>query len=56
MAKRLDLGVTAEGVETEGQYGFVQRRECDEVQGFYFSRPLAPEEVANTWLIKRDDS
>ncbi|WP_321530804.1 EAL domain-containing protein [uncultured Desulfuromonas sp.] len=53
MAKRLDLGVTAEGVETEGQYGFVQKRECDEVQGFYFSRPLSPSEVADTWLIKR---
>ncbi len=53
MAKRLELGVTAEGVETEGQYGFVQKRECDEVQGFYFSRPLSASEVADAWLVKR---
>ncbi|MBN2645449.1 MAG: EAL domain-containing protein [Desulfuromonadaceae bacterium] len=45
MAKRLDLEVTAEGVETEGQYGFVHKRDCDEVQGFYFCKPLPADEV-----------
>lgn len=53
MAKRLDLDVTAEGVETAEQFGFVQGRDCDEVQGFYFSRPLSADDVAGTWLISR---
>jgi diguanylate cyclase (GGDEF)-like protein/PAS domain S-box-containing protein len=54
MAKKLHLEVTAEGVETEGQYGFVQERECDEVQGFYFSRPIAAQTFADKWLSKRE--
>ncbi|OQY22164.1 MAG: hypothetical protein B6I37_07610 [Desulfobacteraceae bacterium 4572_35.2] len=51
MAKRLGLDVTAEGVETAEQFGFVQGRECDEVQGFYFSKPLSANDVASTWLV-----
>ncbi|MCD6525587.1 MAG: EAL domain-containing protein [Desulfuromonas sp.] len=52
MAKRLDLDVTVEGVETEGQYGFVRKRDCDVVQGFYFSKPLSATAVADNWLNK----
>lgn len=54
MAKRLDLDVTAEGVETVEQFGFVQGRECDEVQGFYFSRPLSAADVAEKWLVDKE--
>lgn len=54
MAKRLGLDVTAEGVETAEQFGFVQGRECDEVQGFYFSKPLSANDVATTWLVSED--
>lgn len=54
MAKRLDLEVTAEGVETEVQYGFVQESDCDEVQGFYFSKPLSVDEVQEKWLFRQD--
>lgn len=54
MAKRLGLDVTAEGVETVEQFGFIQGRECDEVQGFYFSKPLSANDVATKWLVSDD--
>lgn len=44
MAHNLGLCVTAEGVETEQQALFLQENRCDEIQGYYFSRPLTSEE------------
>ena len=44
IAKYLELTVVAEGVETEGQLLLLQDAGCNLVQGFYFSRPLPPEE------------
>ena len=41
MARGLDLGVVAEGVETEAQLKFLYEAGCDIIQGFYFSRALA---------------
>ncbi|WP_182915787.1 EAL domain-containing protein [Massilia cavernae] len=40
MAHSLGLRTIAEGVETEGQLRLLAGQGCDEVQGFYFSRPL----------------
>lgn len=40
MAKQLGLDVIAEGVETEEQLEFLERVECDIVQGYYYSRPI----------------
>jgi diguanylate cyclase (GGDEF)-like protein/PAS domain S-box-containing protein len=40
MAHSLKLRVVAEGVETRPQLEFLRRNRCDEVQGFFFSRPL----------------
>lgn len=40
MAHSLDTTVVAEGVETEEQLNFLRERGCDELQGYYFSRPL----------------
>jgi EAL domain-containing protein (putative c-di-GMP-specific phosphodiesterase class I) len=40
LAQRMRLRVVAEGVETEEQLLFLRERDCDELQGYYFSRPL----------------
>ena len=46
MAKSLHLKVVAEGVEDEAQMSFLRIHHCDEIQGYYFSRPLAVDKVA----------
>ncbi len=46
LAHSLRRRVVAEGVETEAQLDFLRRRRCDEMQGYYFSRPLPAEEFA----------
>jgi diguanylate cyclase (GGDEF)-like protein len=44
MAQNLGLQVTAEGVEEKEQVEYLQKNDCDEIQGFYFSKPLPPED------------
>jgi diguanylate cyclase (GGDEF)-like protein/PAS domain S-box-containing protein len=45
LAHSLGLKVMAEGVETGEQMGFLQSRDCFEMQGFYISRPVSAEAV-----------
>jgi diguanylate cyclase (GGDEF)-like protein/PAS domain S-box-containing protein len=47
MGKALSLTVVAEGVETEEQMNFLKEHSCDEMQGFYFSKPIMPEQFAD---------
>jgi diguanylate cyclase (GGDEF)-like protein/PAS domain S-box-containing protein len=47
MAKSLRLKVIAEGVENEAQMSFLRAHHCDEIQGYYFSKPLAVDQVAD---------
>jgi diguanylate cyclase (GGDEF)-like protein/PAS domain S-box-containing protein len=46
IAKSLKLKVIAEGVENEAQMTFLRAHQCDEIQGYYFSKPLAVDKVA----------
>jgi diguanylate cyclase (GGDEF)-like protein/PAS domain S-box-containing protein len=47
MAKSLHLKVIAEGVEDEAQMSFLRPLHCDEIQGYYFSKPLTVDKVAD---------
>jgi diguanylate cyclase (GGDEF)-like protein/PAS domain S-box-containing protein len=47
MAKSLHLKVIAEGVEDEAQMSFLRAHQCGEIQGYYFSKPLAVDKVAD---------
>ncbi|MBU4499580.1 MAG: EAL domain-containing protein, partial [Gammaproteobacteria bacterium] len=46
LANSLGLQTIAEGVETEGQLAFLRDQGCDEVQGYYYSKPLTAESFA----------
>ena len=45
LAHSLGLTVLAEGVENRKQLQFLEKHQCDQVQGFYFSQPMGADEV-----------
>ncbi len=47
MARSLNLRVVAEGVETQEQLDFLKSQQCDEAQGYYFSRPVPPRQFVD---------
>ncbi|NNJ95955.1 MAG: EAL domain-containing protein [Gammaproteobacteria bacterium] len=53
MARNLNLWIVAEGVETEAQLAFLRAHGCEEVQGYYFSRPLAVDAATKLLQTKR---
>ena len=57
MAKSLGLQTIAEGVETVGQLAYLREQGCDEMQGYYYSKPLAPDQfeafVRRTSAVER---
>jgi diguanylate cyclase (GGDEF)-like protein len=46
MSHRLQLRVIAEGVETAEQIAVLRRADCDQIQGYFYSKPLAAQECA----------
>jgi len=51
LAHNLELRVVAEGVETEEQERFLREENCEEVQGYLYARPAAPEQLEE--LLRR---
>ena len=54
MAHSIGVRVIAEGVETEDQLNFLREYACDEIQGFYFSKPITAAEFTN--MIKEQNN
>ncbi|MFZ3017404.1 MAG: EAL domain-containing protein [Gallionella sp.] len=46
LAHRMKLRVVAEGVETADQLAFLRSNDCDELQGYYFSKPIPADDFA----------
>ena len=53
LAHNLKLKVVAEGVETEAQMNFLRSHGCDEMQGYYFARPMSVEDCTRTLIQER---
>ena len=54
MAQSLKLKTIAEGVETMEQLEYLRAHGCNEVQGYYYSRPLPAKEL-EAWMTARHE-
>ena len=52
LAHNLDLKVIAEGVENEPQLSYLRHHGCDEIQGYFFSKPVSAQEF--TQLLREE--
>lgn len=53
LGRNMKLNVIAEGVETEEQLAFLKQRDCIEMQGYLFSKPLPAEELERLLTVKK---
>lgn len=51
MARGMNLRTIAEGVETKEQLDVLVSLGCEQIQGFYFGKPLSAEEFEETWML-----
>lgn len=56
LAHGMNLKVVAEGIETEEERNLLLQHHCDEMQGYYFARPMDADKFAKTWQQKMGDS
>jgi len=49
LGKSMNLSVIAEGVETDEQAAFLLRHGCNQAQGYFYSRPVMPEDLLQRW-------
>lgn len=54
LGHRINAEIIAEGIETKEQYEYLKEQGCDIIQGYYFSKPLLPEEVTEFLKINRN--
>ena len=52
MAEGLNLKTIAEGVENRGQLEILRDLGCSQIQGYYFGRPLPPDQFEKKWLLQ----
>lgn len=53
LARSLELEVVAEGIETDDQFSFLARNNCDLGQGYFFSRPIDAAQMENFLSSRR---
>jgi diguanylate cyclase (GGDEF)-like protein/PAS domain S-box-containing protein len=51
LGKSLNLSVVAEGVETDEQAAFLLRHGCNMAQGFFYSKPVLPDDILTKWKV-----
>jgi diguanylate cyclase (GGDEF)-like protein len=54
LAHNLGMKIVAEGVETHEQLDYLVARGCDEIQGYYFSRPLAADQIVSFIRVRNN--
>jgi diguanylate cyclase (GGDEF)-like protein/PAS domain S-box-containing protein len=50
LAESLSLEIVAEGIETQEQYAYLKALNCQKGQGYYFSKPLPPDEIEQRYF------
>jgi diguanylate cyclase (GGDEF)-like protein len=53
VAHSLGLSVTAEGVESADQLAFLNENKCEEVQGYYFSKPVSANDIKRLLIVNQ---